>query len=61
MTNTTRGASAPSLLNRFRAHRAAAHRRMALAALFANSSAAVRMARYNAHMTKARGLEVRHG
>lgn len=37
--------------------RAAAHRAMALAALQANSSLATRIARYNAHMTKARALE----
>ena len=58
MSNHTRGASAPSLLSR---SLAAAHRRMAIAALRADSSASVRLARYNAHMTKARGLEVRHG
>lgn len=37
--------------------RAAAHRAMALAALHANSSLATRLARYNAHMSKARALE----
>ncbi|MYL25006.1 hypothetical protein GLV89_14600 [Halomonas alkaliantarctica] len=37
--------------------RAAAHRAMAKAALFANSSAAVRLKRYNHHMDKARRLE----
>jgi len=37
--------------------RAAAHRAMALAALHANSSLATRVARYNAHMSKARALE----
>ena len=37
--------------------RAAAHRAMALAALHANSSLATRLARYNAHMSKARTLE----
>lgn len=37
--------------------RAAAHRAMAKAALFANSSAAVRLKRYNHHMDKARSLE----
>ena len=44
--------------------RAAAHRRMAFAALRANSSAAVRLSRYQHHMAKARaleGLEVSHG
>ena len=37
--------------------RAAAHRRMAIAALWANSSAATRLARYQHHMAKARRLE----
>lgn len=58
MSNTARGASAPSLLSR---SLAAAHRRMALAALRADSSVSVRLARYNRHMTKARALEVSHG
>ena len=53
MSNHTRGASAPSLLSR---SLAAAHRRMALAALRADSSVSVRLARYNRHMTKARAL-----
>ena len=53
MANTARGASAPSLLSR---SLAAAHRRMAIAALRADSSASVRLARYNVHMTKARAL-----
>ena len=35
---------------------AAAHRRMALAALRADSSVSVRLARYNAHMIKARAI-----
>ena len=43
-------------LNPFK-NRAAAHRAMALAALYANSSLATRLARYNAHMSKARALE----
>lgn len=55
MSNHAQGASAPSLLSR---SLAAAHRRMALAALRADSSASVRLARYNAHMAKARSLEV---
>ena len=38
--------------------RAAAYKAMAFAALYANSSLSVRLARYNAHMTKARSLEV---
>lgn len=54
MQNTTQGASAPSLLSR---HIASAHRRMALAALRADSSLSVRLTRYNQHMSKARGLE----
>ncbi|WP_170307381.1 hypothetical protein [Pseudomonas fluvialis] len=37
--------------------RAAAHRRMAFAALRADSSAATRLARYQHHITKARALE----
>jgi hypothetical protein len=41
--------------------RAAAHRAMALAALHANSSLATRLARYNAHMSKARALEAAGG
>lgn len=53
MSNTAQGASAPSLLSR---HIAAAHRRMAIAALRADSSVSVRLTRYNAHMTKARAL-----
>ena len=47
-------------LNPFK-NRAAAHRAMALAALHANSSLATRLARYNAHMTKARALEAAGG
>lgn len=54
MSNTVQGASAPSLLSR---HFAAAHRRMAIAALRADSSLSVRLSRYNQHMTKARSLE----
>lgn len=41
--------------------RAAAHRAMARAALFADSSARTRMKRYNAHMGKARRLEAAAG
>ncbi|WP_339498090.1 hypothetical protein [Pseudomonas silesiensis] len=41
--------------------RAAAHRAMALAALHANSSLATRLARYNAHMAKARTLQAAGG
>jgi hypothetical protein len=37
--------------------RALAHRRMALAALRADSSLKTRMFRYNSHMQKARALE----
>ena len=54
MSNTTQGASAPSLLSR---HIAAAHRRMAIAALRADSSLSVRLSRYNHHTSKARSLE----
>jgi hypothetical protein len=41
--------------------RAAAHRRMAFAALRADSSAAVRLSRYQHHMDKARALEAVRG
>ncbi len=37
--------------------RASAHRAMARAALFSDSSARVRLRRYNAHMDKARAFE----
>ena len=37
--------------------RAAAHRRMAFAALYADSSLSTRLARYTHHITKARALE----
>lgn len=37
--------------------RAAAHRRMAFAALHADSSLSTRLARYTHHITKARSLE----
>ena len=37
--------------------RIAAHKAMAMAALHANSSLSVRLARYNAAMAKARALE----
>ncbi|NNB56171.1 ash family protein [Pseudomonas fragi] len=50
------GAPHMHALNPFK-NRAAAHRAMALAALHANSSLATRLARYNAHMSKARSLE----
>ncbi|WP_404298105.1 hypothetical protein [Halomonas sp.] len=39
--------------------RAAAHRAMARAALFADSSASTRLKRYNHHTKKARRLEAR--
>ncbi|WP_445158541.1 hypothetical protein [Halomonas sp. E14] len=39
--------------------RAAAHRAMARAALFADSSASTRLRRYNYHTEKARHLEAR--
>lgn len=41
--------------------RASAHRRMALAALRADTSLRTRLARYQQHMTKARALEVTGG
>lgn len=45
------------LLIRKRSSRAAAHRAMAKAALFSNSSTSVRLRRYSHHMAKARHLE----
>ncbi len=57
---TTRGSSitqgAPPM-NHIRTIRAAAHRRMAFAALHADSSLSTRLARYTHHITKARALE----
>lgn len=41
--------------------RAIAHRRMALAALHADSSLSTRLNRYNDHMSKARALETQGG
>lgn len=41
--------------------RALAHRRMALAALHADSSLSTRMARYNHHMAIVRALEAQGG
>jgi hypothetical protein len=41
--------------------RALAHRRMALAALRADSSLKTRLARYNSHMQKAHALEAQGG
>ena len=55
-SSSTIGVSSMHALNPFK-NRAAAHRAMALAALHANSSLATRLARYNAHMSKARALE----
>ncbi len=49
----------PMLPTRNPSARAAAHRAMAKAALFSDSSAAVRLKRYNHHMQKARRLEAR--
>ena len=43
------------------ASRAAAHRAMAKAALFADSSVSTRLKRYNRHMAKARTLEADAG
>ncbi|MBB3140227.1 hypothetical protein FHR96_001079 [Halomonas organivorans] len=47
------------LLTRSASARAAAHRAMAKSALFSDSSAAVRLRRYNHHIQKARRLEAR--
>ena len=44
-------------MNRIRTIRAAAHRRMAIAALHADTSLKTRLTRYQQHMTKARALE----
>lgn len=58
--STTHGVSpmAPRLFpTRIASARAAAHRAMAKAALFSNSSAAVRLKRYNQHIEKAHHLE----
>lgn len=41
--------------------RAAAHRRMAIAALHADSSLSTRLARYQHHISKARALEALRG
>lgn len=41
--------------------KANAHRAMALSALRANSSLSVRLTRYNAHMDRARALEISGG
>ncbi|XGA78581.1 hypothetical protein OR573_08560 [Halomonas sp. CH40] len=48
-----------NLINRSLESRAAAHRAMAKSALFADSSARARLARYNAHIEKAEALEAR--
>ena len=44
-------------MNRIRTIRANAHRRMAIAALHADTSLKTRLTRYQQHMTKARALE----
>jgi hypothetical protein len=59
-SSSTMGATPMNALNPSKI-RAAAHRAMALAALHANSSLATRLARYNAHMAKARALEAAGG
>ena len=53
-SSTTHGAIP---MQSIRAIRAAAHRRMAFAALNADSSLSTRLARYTHHITKARALE----
>ena len=58
-SDNTHGASPMRFPTRNPSARAAAHRAMAKAALFSDSSARVRMRRYNAHMDKARALEAR--
>ena len=52
--STTHGAPP---MQQLRIIRAAAHRRMAIAALRADSSLSTRLARYQHHITKARALE----
>ena len=59
-SSTIPGATPMHTLNPSRL-RAAAHRRMAFAALRADSSAATRLARYQHHMSKARALESKGG
>lgn len=59
-SDNTHGAPPMHTLNPSRL-RAAAHRRMAFAALRADSSAASRLARYQHHMSKARALESKGG
>ncbi|SEO32765.1 hypothetical protein SAMN04490369_10717 [Vreelandella aquamarina] len=51
--------SLPNLITRNFSSRAAAHRAMAKAALFADSSARTRLKRYNHHIEKAEALEAR--
>ncbi|WP_386081805.1 hypothetical protein ACFIOZ_01635 [Vreelandella sp. F11] len=48
-----------NLITRSLSSRAAAHRAMAKAALFANSSTRTRLTRYNHHIEKAQQLEAR--
>ncbi|MGP9796693.1 hypothetical protein ACT3UJ_04940 [Halomonas sp. 86] len=48
-----------SLITRSLKGRAAAHRAMAKSALFADSSASVRLRKYNSHIEKAQQLEAR--
>ena len=48
-------------MNRIRTIRANAHRRMAIAALHADTSLKTRLTRYQQHMTKARALEALGG
>ena len=48
-----------NVITRNLSSRAAAHRAMAKAALFANSSASTRLQRYNHHIEKAQQLEAR--
>lgn len=48
-------------LNPSKKHRAAAHRKMALAALRSNSSLKNRLKRYNEHIATARQLEGKGG
>lgn len=59
--SSTLGATPMRFLSRNPSARAAAHKAMARAALFSDSSAATRLKRYNHHMSKARTLEAAIG
>lgn len=60
-SDNTHGAIPMRFLTRNPSARAAAHRAMATSALFADTSAATRLKRYNHHAAKARALEEQAG